>query len=122
VITHPSVASAAALAGLLVAGGSYAARHDLGMGNGLSASTEARARLEQEIPLGHTRHQHLLTWHPPHPPKIHVRHQAPPAVIAPAVPYTVSIAAAPAPTRTSAVAPVTRTSPVGGGDDGGGDD
>ena len=77
-ITHPSVAGAAVLAGLLVAGGSYAARHDLGMGNGLSASTEARARLEQEIPLGHTRHQHLLTWHPPHPPKIHVRHQAPP--------------------------------------------
>jgi hypothetical protein len=122
VITHPSVAGAAVMAGLLVAGGSYAARHDLGMGTGLTASAQARIRLEQELPLGHARHhpQHLLAWHPPHIPKIHVQHNAP-AVVATSVPYTLSVAAAPAPAPTTAVAPVTRTSPVGG-DDGGGDD
>jgi hypothetical protein len=126
-MTHPSVAGAAVMAGLLVAGGGYVARHDLGMGNGLSASAQARIRLEQELPLGHARYhhhpRHLLAWHSPHIPKIHVQRNAP-AVVASTVPYTVSapVAAAPAPAPTSAAAPVTRTSPVGGGDDGGGDD
>ena len=123
-ITHPSVAGAALMAGLLVAGGSYAARHDLGMGTGLSESAQARIRLERELPLGRARHhhhpQHLLAWHPPHIPKIHVQRNAP-VVGATTVPFTVSVAAAPAPAPTGAVAPVTRTSPVGG-DEGGGDD
>ena len=39
-ITHPSVAGAAVLAGLIVAGGSYAARHDVGLGSGLPASAD----------------------------------------------------------------------------------
>jgi len=120
VITHPSVAGAAVMAGLLVAGGGYVARHDLGMGTGLSASAQARIRLEQELPLGHARHQHLLAWQPPHIPKIHVQHGAN-AVVATSVPYTLSVAAGPAPAPPTAVAPVTRTSPVSG-DDGGGDD
>jgi hypothetical protein len=130
VIAHPSVAGAAVLAGLLVAGGSYAARHDMGLGNGLQTSAAARLRLEQELPLGHVRHRqpHVLAWHPPHVPKIHVRHlpapAPPPVTIAAPVTSTVTaaptVAAAPV-TRTSPAAPVTRTSPVGG-DDGGGDD
>lgn len=127
-ITHPSVAGAAVLAGLMVAGGAYAARHDVGLGNGLPASAAARVRLEQELPLGRQRHanQHLMTWHPPHVPKIHVRHPSPAPVTIAAAPFTSTVAAAPAAasapvTRTTPVAPVTRTSPVGG-DDGGNDD
>lgn len=130
-IAHPSVAGAAVLAGLLVAGGSYAARHDMGLGNGLQTSAAARLRLEQELPLGHAgRRQphHLLAWHPPHVPKIHVRHLSAPASppVTIAAPVTSAVAAAPAVatapvTRTTPTAPVTRTSPVGG-DDGGGDD
>jgi hypothetical protein len=125
VIAHPSVAGAAVLAGLMVAGGSYAARHDVGLGNGLEASAAARVRLEQELPLGRQRqaNQHLLTWHPPHVPKIHVHHAPPPAPVMVAAPVTSTVAAAPAVASAPAVAaaPVTRTSPVGG-DDGGGDD
>jgi hypothetical protein len=132
VITHPSVAGAAVLAGLIVAGGTYAARHDVGLGSGLQASTAARVRLEQELPLGRRRHpaKHLLAWHPPHVPKIHVQHRppAPVTIAAPApAPAPTYVAAAPvattAPvTRTSPSAPVTKTSPVGGDDGGGGDD
>jgi hypothetical protein len=128
VITHPSVAGAAVLAGLLVAGGSYAARHDMGLGSGLPASATARTRLEHELTAGYVRHhrtRHLLAWQPPHVPKIHVHH-APPAPVTVAAPAPVTYTAAPAVaaapvTRTSPAAPVTRTSPVGG-DDGGGDD
>ena len=121
--THPSVAGAAVLAGLLVAGGSYAARHDVGLGSALPASAGARIRLERELAAGympHHRRPGLLAWHPPHVPKIHVRPPAPVTVVA-AVPVAPPVApiAAPVPVATSA--PVTRTSPVGG-DDGGGDD
>ena len=125
-ITHPSVAGVAVMAGLLVAGGGYIARHDLGMGTGLPASAQARIRLEQELTLGDARHhhhpQHLLAWHPPRIPKIHVQRSAPSAAatgVLSAAPAPVATAPAPAPE--TAVAPVTRTSPVGG-DDGGGDD
>lgn len=129
-ITHPSVAGAAVLAGLIVAGGTYAARHDVGLGSGLQASTAARVRLEQELPLGRQRHtaKHLLAWHPPHVPKIHVQHRPPaPVTIAAPAPAPTYVASAPvattAPvTRTTPSAPVTKTSPVGGDDGGGGSD
>ena len=39
---HPSVAFAAFAAGLVVGGGAYAASHDLGLGDGLTASAGAR--------------------------------------------------------------------------------
>jgi hypothetical protein len=129
VISHPSVAGAAVLAGLMVAGGSYAARHDVGLGSGLQASATARVRLEQELPLGRERHhaRHILAWHPPHVPKIHVHHRPPAPVVTVAAPTPTYVTATPvattAPvTRTSPAAPVTRTSPVGGDDGGGGDD
>ena len=41
---HPSVAFAAFAAGLVVGGGAYAASHDLGLGDGLTASAGARVR------------------------------------------------------------------------------
>ena len=126
--SHPSVAGAAVLAGLLVAGGSYAARHDVGLGSALQASAAARLKLEQDLPTGRPRRvvTHTLRWHPPHVPKIKV-HPQPPA-LAPTPTY-VTAAAAPAVattapvTRTSPAPPTTRTSPVGGDDGGsGGDD
>jgi hypothetical protein len=122
VITHPSVAGAAVLAGLLVAGGSYAARHDAGLGSALPASADARTRLERELTAGYARHHprpHLLAWHAPHVPTIHVRRPPAPVRVVTALPAAPAVAAA-APVATSA--PVTRTSPVGRGDDGGGDD
>jgi hypothetical protein len=112
------------LAGLIVAGGGYAARHDVGLGSGLQASAVARTQLEHELTLGRPRHRapHLLAWHPPRVPKIHVHPRPAPAVVAAAPVFTT---AAPAPVvaaaPVAASAPVTRTSPVGG-DDGGGDD
>jgi len=124
VIAHPSVAGAAVLAGLIVAGGGYAARHDVGLGSGLQASAVARTQLEHELTLGRPRHRapHLLAWHPPRVPKIHVHPRPAPAVVAAAPVFST---AAPAPVvaaaPVAASAPVTRTSPVGG-DDGGGDD
>jgi hypothetical protein len=128
VITHPSVAGAAVLAGLIVAGGSYAARHDVGLGSALPASADARMRLERELTAGyaghHRRPHHLLAWHAPHVPKIHVRPPAPPVAVVTAAPAPVVVAApavAPTPVATSAPA-TTRTSPVGGDDGGGGDD
>ncbi len=123
-IAHPSIAGAAVLAGLIVAGGGYTARHDLGLGSGLQTSAVARTQLEHELTLGRPRHRapHLLAWHPPRVPKIHVHPRPAPAVVAAAPVFT---AVAPAPAVTAAPvatsAPVTRTSPVGG-DDGGGDD
>jgi hypothetical protein len=132
VTTHSSTAAAAVLAGLIVAGGGYTARHDLGVGDGLSVSALARARLEQELPVGADRRRaRLLEWHPPRVPHVHVR---------PPVAASSPVAALPAPptsavattrtspatpvTRTSPTAPVTSTSPVGGDDgrdNGGGD-
>jgi hypothetical protein len=123
---HPSLTGAAALAGLVVAGGAYAARHDVGLGDGLAASAGARARIEQALPVGvGPRRAALFEWHPPRVP--HVRANPPAAV----VPRVVTVTAVPAATaaavpttRSSPVAPVTRTSPAGGDDggEGGGDD
>ena len=68
---HPSVAFAAFAAGLVVGGGAYAASHDLGLGDGLTASAGARARLGQQIPAGrHGRRTGLLEWHAPHVPHL----------------------------------------------------
>lgn len=126
--SHPSVAGAAVVAGLLVAAGSYAARHDAGLGSALQASAAVRMKLEQELPVGSPRRvaTHTLRWHPPNVPRIEI-HPRPPA-LAPTPTY-VTAAAAPAVattapvTRTSPAPPTTRTSPVGGGDgEGGGDD
>jgi outer membrane murein-binding lipoprotein Lpp len=127
VTSHPSVAGAAVLAGLLVAGGAYAARHDAGLGSALQASATARSKLEQELPLGRPRRvaTHTLRWHPPHVPKIHVDPRPPAAGIGYAPTYvTAAPVATTAPvTRTSPIAPTTRTSPVGSDDEGsGGDD
>lgn len=124
--THPSVAGSALLAGLIVAGGAYAARHDVGLTDGLAASAGARARIERTLPVGaDQRRVALLQWEPPRPPHLQAN---PPA---PAVPRIVTVTAGPAATatavpttRSSPVAPVTRTSPAGGDDGGetGGDD
>jgi hypothetical protein len=128
VTSHPSVAGAAALAGLLVAGGTYAARHNVGLEPALQASAAARARLEQELPLAHERRTatHTLVWRPPHVPKIRI-HRLPPAAGTVSLPTAAYVAPTPvataAPvTRTSPAPPTTRTSPVGGDDEGGGND
>jgi outer membrane murein-binding lipoprotein Lpp len=128
VTSHPSVAGAAALAGLLVAGGTYAARHDVGLGPALQASAAARARLEQELPVARERRTatHTLVWHPPHVPKIWI-HRLPPAAGAGGLPTPAYVSPAPvataAPmTRTSPAPPTTRTSPVGGDDERDGND
>ena len=119
---HPSVAFAAFAAGLVVGGGAYAASHDLGLGDGLAASADARDRLGQDMSVGrHGRRVRLLTWHSPrvpHPRRPHLR--------APVLQVTAAPAVSPAPvttpvTSTSPAPPVTRTSPTGG-DDGGQDD
>jgi len=126
VITHPSAGGAALLAGLIVAGGTYAARHDLGLGDGLATSAEARARLAQELSISVApRRGRLLAWQAP--PVPHIRARPPVAVPAPQLVTTVVPAtSAPAPTtRTSPTHPVTRTSPAGGDDgegSGGGND
>ena len=125
-ITHPSVAGAAVLAGLLVAGGSYAARHDVGLGSALPASADARAQLERELSAGYAR-----APAPAASPGLARAPRPQDPCAPPAAPVAVVTAARPrrrwragrhrrVPVATSA--PVTRTSPVGGGDDGGGDD
>jgi hypothetical protein len=122
VTVHPSVAFAAFAAGLVVGGGAYAASHDLGLGDGLAASADARARLGQDMPVGrHGRRVRLLGWHAPRVP-----HLKPPRPHAPVLQVVSAPAVAPAPvaapvTSTSPAPPVTRTSPTGG-DDGGEDD
>ena len=78
---HPSVAFAAFAAGLVVGGGAYAASHDLGLGDGLTASAGARARLGQQIPAGrHGRRAGLLEWHAPHVPHLRPRPQPQPFI------------------------------------------
>jgi hypothetical protein len=124
VTVHPSVAFAAFAAGLVVGGGAYAASHDLGLGDGLAASADARARLGQEIPVGrHDRRMHLRAWHAPHAPHLRLRPHPQPTfsqVSAPAV--SAAPVAAPVTSTSPAAPPVTRTSPTGGDDDGGSDD
>jgi hypothetical protein len=124
VTVHPSVAFAAFAAGLVVGGGAYAASHDLGLGDGLTASAGARARLSEQIPAGRARRRgHLLHWHAPHVPHMKPpRAPAPAPLVQVAAAPVVSVAPTAAPvTSTSPAPPVTRTSPTGG-DDGGQDD
>jgi hypothetical protein len=125
VTVHPSVAFAAFAAGLVVGGGAYAASHDLGLGDGLTASAGARAKLSEQIPTGRDRRRgHLLHWHAPHVPHMKPpRAQAPLVQVAAAAPAVSSApAAAPVTSTSPAAPPVTRTSPTGGDDDGGEDD
>ena len=127
---NSSVAVAAFAAGILVGGGAYAAKHDA-LGVTASTSADARARIVHEIPLATHRHSGVLIWRPPHVPKVKrppaatVTAAAPMVVTAPAPP-TQAPAPAPAPVAvaqpTTPAPPVTRTSPTGGGDDGGSDD
>ena len=120
---HPSVAFAAFAAGLVVGGGAYAASHDLGLGDGLTASAGARARIGEQIPAGRPgRRGQLLDWHAPRVPHIKPRRQ-PAAVFQISATPAVAQAPAAAPvTSTSPAPPTTRTSPTGGDDGGGGDD
>jgi hypothetical protein len=121
VTVHPSVAFAAFAAGLVVGGGAYAASHDVGLGDGLAASAGARTRLGQQIPVGrHGRRAGLLAWHAPHAPHLRVRPHPHPTFVQVSAP---AVSSAPvAAITTSPAPPVTRTSPTGGGDDGGSDD
>jgi hypothetical protein len=123
VTVHPSVAFAAFAAGLVVGGGAYAASHDLGLGDGLTGSAGARARLSEQIPAGRdARRGHLLHWHAPHVPHMKPpRAQAPLVQVAAVAPAVASVPTAAPVTSTSPAPPVTRTSPTGG-DDGGEDD
>jgi hypothetical protein len=125
VTVHPSVAFAAFAAGLVVGGGAYAGSHDLGLGDGLTASAGARARLSEQIPIGRaSRRGHLMHWHAPRVPHMKPpRAQAPLVQVASAAPAVSSApTAAPVTSTSPAAPPVTRTSPTGGDDDGGGDD
>ena len=121
---HPSVAVAAFAAGLVVGGGAYAASHDLGLGDGLTASAGARARISEQIPAGRAgRRGHLLDWHAPRVP--HTKPPRPQAAVVQAASAAPAVSSAPtaaAVTSTSPAPPVTRTSPTGGDDDGGGED
>jgi len=120
VTVHPSVAFAAFAAGLVVGGGAYAASHDLGLGDGLAASADARARLGQDMAVGrHGRRLRLVAWHAPRVPHLKPK---PPRPQGPVLQVVSAPAVSPAPvTSTSPAPPVTRTSPTGG-DDGGEDD
>jgi hypothetical protein len=124
VTVHPSVAFAAFAAGLVVGGGAYAASHDLGLGDGLTASAGARARISEQMPNGRAgRRKHLLHWHAPRVPHVEPHVQAPLVQVSAAAPVVSSApAAAPVTSTSPAAPPVTRTSPTGGDDDGGQDD
>ena len=110
--TQPAVAGAAIIAGLIVGGGAYAARHVVGA-PGVEASIAARSGLVRQIP--DVPHVRLAPWHPVRLPRAAGR-----------VTVTPPPAVAPTPVATApAQAPVTRTSPAASGDDSsgeGGDD
>ena len=101
---QPYVAGAAIVAGLIVGGGAYTARHGIGQPP-VDSAAASRTSIVGHIPR--VPHVRLAEWHPPKIPKVTVR------VVAPAV------TSAPAPVAAvSSPAPVTRTSPVASGDDG----
>jgi hypothetical protein len=117
-INQRHATGAAVLAGLLVGGGAYAARHEVAPHAAAFASE--RARLEQRhagIP-----HVRLLRWSPPPHRKLHA-----PALGAP-VPATTPApapAVAPPPPVAASSAPSTHTSPTGSSEndhEGGSDD
>lgn len=119
-MTQPTtIAGAAVLAGLIVGGGAYTARHGVD-GPALAASAEARSGLTRQAPS--VPRTHLKRWKPAHVPKRPPRAAAPPAAPAPTVPQTAP-AAAPVVVATAAQ-PTTRTSPVASDDsgEGGGND
>ena len=94
---QPYVAGAAIVAGLIVGGGAYTARHGIGQPPVDSAAASPSSVAGQIPRVPHVR---LAEWHPPKIPKVTVvRAVAPVAVV-------------------SSPAPVTRTSPVASGDDG----
>jgi hypothetical protein len=123
VTVHPSVAFAAFAAGLVVGGGAYAASHDLGLGDGLTASAGARARIGEQVPAGRPgRRGQLLDWHAPRVPHIKP-HRQQATVFQTTAATAPSVAPSVAPvTSTSPAPPTTRTSPTEGDDDGGGGD
>lgn len=114
-----TIAGAAVLAGLLVGGGAYTARHGVD-GPALAASAAARGGLIRQAPS--VPRAHLHRWKPVHVPK-HPRTAAPPPPAAPAPIATQAAVAAPAVVATASQ-PTTRTSPVASDDsgEGGGDD
>ena len=115
-----TVAGVAVLAGLIVGGGAYTARHGVD-GPALAASADARSvltRQSRSVPRAH-----LERWKPVHVPKPPTRAAAPSAAPAPAT--TVTPAAAAPVVVANASQPTTRTSPVASddsGERGGGDD
>jgi hypothetical protein len=119
-VTQPTtIAGAAVLAGLIVGGGAYTARHGVD-GPALAASAAARSGLTRQAPS--VPRAHLARWKPVHVPK-HSRPPAAPPSAAPAPFVTQPAAAAPVAVATASQ-PTTRTSPVSGDDsgEGGGND
>lgn len=96
--SQPYIAGAAIMAGLIVGGAAYSARHGVGQPS-MSGSAAARAGVEARIP-GIPRAR-LAEWHAPRIPAPSSRSLAPAAVAAP------TPVAAP-----SQGPPTTRTSPV----------
>ena len=114
-----TIASAAVLAGLIVGGGAYTARHGVD-GPALAASAAARSGLIRQAPS--MPRAHLHRWKPVHVPQ-HPRTAAPPPAAASAPIAVPAAVAAPAVVATASQ-PTTRTSPVASDDsgEGGGDD
>ena len=104
---QPYVASAAIIAGLLVGGSAYSARHGIGQPPADAASA-ARQGIAGQIPA--IPHVRLAEWHAPRLPP----------VTAPPQPTTQPVAVAPVPVAaTVSSPPVTRTSPAASENDGG---
>jgi hypothetical protein len=108
------------LAGLIVGGGAYTARHGVD-GPALAASAAARSGLIRQAPS--MPRAHLHRWKPVHVPK-HPRTAAPPPAAAASAPIAVQAAVAAPVVVATASQPTTRTSPVASDDsgEGGGDD
>jgi hypothetical protein len=120
-VSQPTtIAGAAVLAGLLVGGGAYTARHGVD-GPALAASAAARGGLIRQAPS--VPRAHLHRWKPVHVPK-HPRTAAPPPAAAASAPIAVQAAVAAPAVVATASQPTTRTSPVASDDsgEGGGDD
>jgi hypothetical protein len=118
-VSQPTtIAGAAVLAGLLVGGGAYTARHGVD-GPALAASAAARGGLIRQAPS--VPRAHLHRWKPVHVPK-HPRTAAPPP--AASAPIAIQAAVAAPAVVATASQPTTRTSPVASDDsgEGGGDD
>jgi hypothetical protein len=110
VTRQPAVVGAAVLAGLIVGGGAYTARHGVSDA-ALSSSAKARSGLERQAAPLHVR---LLHWHQPRVPA--PRGTAPLPSTALSASHVVAV---------TAQAPITRTSVIAGGEDStgeGGDD